>query len=60
MDAMQISHYAGALYRAHGDKAEVEAARKARECEERGRMSEARDWRDIRAAIQSRRPPRQT
>ncbi|ETX16065.1 hypothetical protein OCH239_07840 [Roseivivax halodurans JCM 10272] len=60
MDAIQISHYAGALYRAHGDKAEVEAARRARECEERGRLSEAQDWRSIRAAIHSRRPPRQS
>ena len=59
MDAMQISHYAGALYRAHGEKAEVEAAQKARECEERGRASEAQDWRSIGAAIRSRRPPRQ-
>lgn len=60
MDAMQISHYAGALYRAHGDRAEAEAARKARECEERGRAGEAQDWRDIRRAIHERRPPRQT
>ncbi|SLN09558.1 hypothetical protein ROJ8625_00019 [Roseivivax jejudonensis] len=60
MDAMQISHYAGALYRAHGPKAEAEASQRAQACEVAGRMDEAEDWRQIRAAICRRRPARET
>ncbi|EAU48171.1 MULTISPECIES: hypothetical protein [Salipiger] len=55
MNAMQISEYAQSLYRAHGDRAEAEAAQKARTCEESGNTAQAEDWRAIQAAIRSRR-----
>ncbi|EEX12627.1 MAG: hypothetical protein ACX93U_14960 [Salipiger thiooxidans] len=55
MDAMQITEYAQALYRTHGDRAEIEAAQKVRESEERGNATQARDWRAIQAAIRSHR-----
>ncbi len=55
MNAMQISEYAQSLYRAHGDRAEAEAAQKARACEESGNDAQAEDWRAIQAAIRSRR-----
>ncbi|MHA6345721.1 hypothetical protein [Roseivivax sp. CAU 1761] len=60
MDAMQVSEYAHALYRAHGPRAEAEAAQKARECEERGKTHDAQNWREIRARIHQMRGPRQT
>ena len=59
MDAIKISEYAGALLSAHGDKAEAEAAAKARLCEEDGKTDEAAQWQAIRAAIIERRGPRQ-
>ena len=48
MNAEQISQLAHALYRAHGDKAEAEAAAKARDA---GATEEAEDWQAVRAAI---------
>jgi len=51
MDTDQITEYARALYEAHGDKAEVEAAQKARQHAEAGETKEANDWRAIRAVI---------
>ena len=55
MNTTQISEYAQSLYRAHGDRAEAEAAQKARTCEESGNTAQAEDWRAIQAAIRSRR-----
>ena len=55
MNATQISEDAQSLYRAHGDRAEAEAAQKARTCEESGNTAQAEDWRAIQAAIRSRR-----
>ncbi len=51
MDMSEISEYARALYNSHGDKAEAEAAQKAKKHEEAGEEKEAEDWRAIRAAI---------
>jgi hypothetical protein len=47
MEVSRVTEYARALYEAHGDKAEAEAAKKAKQCEE----GEAADWKAIRAAI---------
>jgi len=43
MDPMKTAEYARSLLGAHGDKAEAEAAQKARDCEEAGKTGEAED-----------------
>ena len=60
MEDSKISEYAHALYKAHGDKAEAEAAQKARQYEEAGNTVEAGTWRKIRKAISQMRGPRQS
>jgi hypothetical protein len=60
MDTTQVDDYARRLYQAHGDRAEYEAAQKAKECEDRGAMGEAEDWRSIRAAIRVLRGPNES
>lgn len=59
MDGEKIIEYARALYSAHGDKAEAEAAQKMRQCEEAGKAGEAEDWKAIRTAIRGLRGPNQ-
>ncbi len=59
MDAIKTAEYARALYTAHGDRAEAEAAQKMRECEEAGNPHEARDWEAVRQAIRQIRGPNQ-
>ncbi|MGR3377424.1 hypothetical protein [Salipiger abyssi] len=59
MNAMQVSHYAQALYRSLGGRAEAEAAQRARQKEEAGQAEEARDWRAIQASIRAKRGPLQ-
>ncbi|MDR9426831.1 MAG: hypothetical protein RI538_01215 [Salibaculum sp.] len=51
MQIEKIAEYARALYDAHGDKAEAEAAQKARQHEEAGETEEAATWRDVQKAI---------
>jgi hypothetical protein len=51
MEMAKITEYARALYEAHGDKAEAEAAQKARQHEDAGDTEEAETWRAIRKAI---------
>ena len=53
MDYSNVGEYARALYNAHGDKAEAEAAQKMVQCEADGKMDEAEDWKMIRNAIRS-------
>ena len=60
MEDSKISEYAHALYRARGDKAEAEAAQKAKQYEEAGDTVEAETWRKIRKAISQLRGPRQS
>ncbi|KIC35452.1 hypothetical protein [Leisingera sp. ANG-M7] len=60
MDAIKAAEYARALYSAHGDKAEAEAAQKMRACEEVGKDSEAADWKAVRQAVRAMRGPNQT
>ena len=51
MEPTKVAEYARALYEAHGNKAEAEAAQKAKHYEESGNEREAENWRAIRAAI---------
>ncbi len=51
MEMTKIAEYARALYELHGNKAEVEAAQKAKEHEEAGESEEAETWRAVRKAI---------
>ena len=60
LDAVKVSEYAHALYRAHGDKAEAEAAQRARRHAEMGESDQADTWRRIRSALHQMRGPRQT
>lgn len=60
LDAVKVSEYAQALYRAHGDKAEAEAAQRCRDSREKGDTEGAETWRRIRAAIAQMRGPRAT
>ncbi len=55
METAEVMKHARALYDAHGDKAEFEAAQKAREHEDAGRKTEAAQWRSIRSAIREMR-----
>ncbi|GAB4283945.1 MAG: hypothetical protein Kow0058_02930 [Roseovarius sp.] len=59
MDPIKTAEYARALLDAHGDAAEVEAARRMRECEAAGKTAEAEDWKRIRLAVSEMRGPRQ-
>ena len=60
MDRIKIHEYARALYDAHGDKAEVEAAQKARKHEDAGDAAQAKTWRAVQSAISQMRGPRQS
>lgn len=51
MEMTKIADYARALYEAHGSKAEVEAAQRARKSEDAGKTEEAETWREVRKAI---------
>jgi hypothetical protein len=53
MDAMKISEIAHALYGAHGDAAELEAARRENLSRAEGNTTEADHWRAIRGSIRS-------
>ena len=57
MQMSEIVQHAHALYRAHGDKAEAEAALRAREA---GDAQEAEAWQKIRRQIRELRGPRAT
>jgi hypothetical protein len=58
MDITAIHDYARRFVGAHGDKAELEAAQRATECERQGQKDQAGDWRRIQAAIKEMRGPR--
>jgi len=51
MRERDVADYAKRLLDAHGGKAEVEAAAKVREFEEKNDTGQAETWRRIRAAI---------
>ncbi|MDA7963889.1 hypothetical protein [Ruegeria sp.] len=60
MDAVKTAQYARALYSAHGDRAEAEAAQKMRECEAAGKRQQAQDWQAVRRTIRQIRGPNQS
>lgn len=51
MEVIKTAEIAHALYRAHGDKAEVEAARRERRFKDAGNDDEAAHWRAIRVSV---------
>ncbi|MEZ5826946.1 MAG: hypothetical protein R3D01_00555 [Hyphomicrobiales bacterium] len=57
MDMNEIHDYARRFVGAHGDKAAMEAAQRASECEKQGDKAQAQDWRRIEAAIKEMRGP---
>jgi hypothetical protein len=57
MTLAHIDDVAQRLYRAHGDRAEYEAAQKAKGCAERGATDEAESWRSVRERIRILRGP---
>ena len=60
MSIVQIDDYARRLYSAHGDRAEYEAAQKAKDCEARGDTDTAEQWRQVREAIRVLRGPHES
>lgn len=58
MLATEIQEHARKLLEAHGDKAVVEAAQKAKSLEDSGGADEAKIWRKIEAALKQMRGPR--
>ena len=59
MEISKVAEYARALYNARGDKAEADAAQRAKQHQEAGEVSEAETWRAIRKAISEIRGVRQ-
>lgn len=57
MDMNAIHDYARRLRGTLGDKAELEAAQKAAECEKQGDKEQAEDWRRIQAVLKEMRGP---
>ena len=57
MDSREIHDYARRFVGAHGDKAELEAAQRAAQCDRQGQKDQAFDWRRIQAAIAAMRGP---
>jgi hypothetical protein len=60
MDLADIHDYARQLLEAHGAKAVVEAAQKARAFEEQGDSDQAETWRRIEAALKLMRGPHES
>jgi hypothetical protein len=60
MDMNEIHDYARRFVGTHGEKAAVEAAQRAAECEKSGDTVQAQDWRRIEAVIKEMRGPHST
>ena len=60
MQEIETQEYAQQLRQAHGDKAIVVAAKKARSFEEKGNIKEAEIWRHIETALKLMRGPHQS
>ena len=60
MNTIEIQEHARKLKDAHGDKAILEAAEKARELEEAGDKEQAENWRRIEAALMQLRGPHES
>jgi len=59
MEATKVAEYARALYSAHGDRAEAEAAQRANAALNDQKTSEAETWQAVRASIRRMRGPHQ-
>ena len=59
MEAIKVAEYAQALYAAHGDRAEAEAAHRANAALDAQKMDEAQNWKAVRASIRRLRGPNQ-
>ncbi|MFT6931926.1 MAG: hypothetical protein ACJAXT_000618 [Paracoccaceae bacterium] len=59
MNHSTIVEYAHALFHAHGDRAEAEAAQRARHYREEGAIEHSDNWQAIRVAIKGMRGPSQ-
>lgn len=57
MNATEIQAHAAKLMAAHGAKAVIEAAEKARKFEQSGDEEQARDWRRVSKMLQQMRGP---
>jgi hypothetical protein len=57
MNMNGIHDYARQLLSSLGDRAELEAAQRAAECDRHGEKNQARDWRRIQTAIKEMRGP---
>jgi len=51
MDTSKVTEYAHALFRAHGNIAEAEAAQRAKKHEDAGEVDKATQWRAVQLAI---------
>ena len=60
MQEIDVHDYARQLLDAHGEKAVVEAAQKARTLEEQGQSEEAKTWRQIEKALKLMRGPHES
>ena len=60
MQATEIQTQARMLFEAHGDKAVIEANKKAKACEHSGDLAAASDWRRIESALRLMQGPRET
>ena len=60
MEVAKIAQYARSLYDAHGDKAEAEAAQKAKQYLDEGEAEKAQTWKSIRLAISEIRGARES
>lgn len=60
MQEIETHEYAEQLLQTHGDKAIAVAAKKARACEDKGDIKEAKIWRHIEVALKLMRGPYQS
>lgn len=60
MEAIKVAEYAQALYAAHGDRAEAEAAQRANAALDARKLDEAESWQAVRASIRRLRGPNQS
>ena len=54
----EVHDYASQLLKLHGDSASLVAAQKVGECEKRGDLREAEDWRRVREALKEMQGPK--
>ncbi len=60
MEMEKVHVFARSLLSTHGDKAELEAAQRAVQCDRDGDRDEAHVWRRIQAAIREMRGPHES